>query len=321
MRKVLQMLSEEGLIERTKRKGTSVLKRKVQIPITLLIPCSNYLNNYTFSTCSLSEVLHGVISNASARNMRVETVAVSVNNDPDNIDWDTLDFVNCESRIVIYGTWYQKIFQFLLERRCRVALAHTGTTPNFLKPVESGDWDIFLLDSYSAGFKAAEHLIGGGCRRIAIASPGETWHPFVAGCRNALSKYGLKFFPELLIGDLDTVGDVQKEAPFDGLLMDNLRFAPGFYYEFLNRWKLKPGTMLVARYDHPAFGEISSDIAAMNFDFSSLGHDMVTSVLDDNRGKKYRRTPEVKIYKANRHHSTKYKIASEAKDYEFMLNL
>ena len=99
-----QMLREDGMVERTRKKGTFITEQKTPATITIMLPCPNYLSVRCISTDTLLDILDGAMSAAARHGVRVETVPASTDNtEPETIDWQNLDFISSESRVIIYG--------------------------------------------------------------------------------------------------------------------------------------------------------------------------------------------------------------------------
>ncbi len=290
IRKALQMLLDENMIVRTKKKGSFITERKNPVPVTILLPCPDYLTHATFSTYSLLEIIHGAISAAAEHGVRIETVVVGSNGTPEDIYWRNLDFITNESRVIVYGIWYSKIFPFLMERRCRVAFCHSMVRPDILRTLEESNWDMFLIDGFAAAQQGVEHLLAQGCRRIACCSTRlqEPGHPFVQGYRETLRKYGLSADPELEVDNPEKLKEIQA----DGILMDNPTYPAHFFNNFYNHLKISPKTKIVFRHDYMV-SEVSPPVSATRFDFCAIGKDMVNALLAGEPGKEHHYIPEL----------------------------
>lgn len=279
IRKALQMLQNDGVIERTRKKGTFVIESRPPPSITILLPCPDYLSYRSFSTGSLLEIMEGAMRTAAEHNVRIETVPAGIDTDPKNINWKNLDFITSESRIIIYGLWYSNIFPFLRERRCRVALCHNQARPELRRGLESSGWHTFTVNTHLAAVSGVTHLLRRNCRRIACHCVHfhEEGHPFAGGYLAALEKYGLAINPALIFSDIRQAGRLQRQFAFDGLLVDDLSFSQKDYEDFHRAVGISPQTLIVFRHDrgytpHPAF-------SAMKFDFIRIGKEMASALL------------------------------------------
>ncbi|MBO4631628.1 MAG: GntR family transcriptional regulator [Lentisphaeria bacterium] len=121
MRTALSMLEAESLIRRIRGYGTYVSESVKRPRITFLLPCAETV--YA-SSIFLNHFLLGVLDEAQRNNCEVETLVVSPTNDPSDIDWSKLFNLNAESRVVVCGLWFRKIFPFLAASGSRTALIY-----------------------------------------------------------------------------------------------------------------------------------------------------------------------------------------------------
>ena len=302
IRKAMQMLREDGMVERTRKKGTFITEQKTPAPITILLPCPNYLSVRCISTDTLLDILDGAMSAAARHGVRVETVPASTDNtEPETIDWQNLDFISSESRVIIYGLWYRKLFPFLRERRCRVALCHSMARPEILTAIQGYGWNLFALNNYSGGFRAVEYMIARGCRRIAMSclNLDEPGHPLVQGYQDALRKHGLPLDRSLMFHDMEEAAAVQRQSGFNGLLMDNQNFFTGNSKKFTELLGIRPDTLVVFRHSQGT-GGLEFNGAAMRFNFTRIGREMVDTLLTGFSGRNFVCEPEMEIHQPSR---------------------
>ena len=300
--KALHMLREEGLVKRTRKKGTFVTDQKSPVPVTILLPCPNYLSIRCLFADMLLDIMDGAMSAATKHGIRVETVPASTDNtEPETIDWQNLDFITSESRVIIYGLWYRKLFPFLRERRCRVALCHSMANPETLSTLQEWGWNLFALNNYSGGFRAVEYMIDQGCRRIAMFSPSldEPGHPLVQGYLDALQKHGLTLDHSLMFHDYRDAARVQRQTDFDGLLADNYTFFTGNSKKVADLIEIHPDTIVVFRHCQGT-EDLDFTGAAMRFDFTRIGGELVDTLLTDIPGRNFVYEPEMQIHRSSR---------------------
>ena len=238
VRSTLAMLEDDKLVELLKGKGRRISPaklEKVQVPLTFLLPCPDFLSETSSDVFAQSNrrMLTGVSQIAFEYDYRVETVPVSPTNHAHEIDWRKLDFVNANSLLVVNGYWYRDLFPLLLARGCRVVFVNRQDA--CLKQHEDFVNNSFLvnINCFGATEAAVEYLFKQGCRRIALFHHyiSESEHPIMGGYLSGLRKCGLTFaaWHELPEGRI-TLEDVKtqlkdfrkKSGGFDGILMDSV---------------------------------------------------------------------------------------------------
>lgn len=179
LREALKLLENENLIERIKGKGTYIhsLPSKNRPVITYLLPCPNYMTQAGSFAFRINQTMEGIMQRCQELNCQMETVAVSPTNSLDDIDWQQVDHLDSESRVIISAGWFFTLFDFLKKRNCKVfcSCCHNirlsdpfnNTSPEF-RPSREWFWD---TDDIPGAFEmAVDTLWGKGCRSIAIAA-------------------------------------------------------------------------------------------------------------------------------------------------------
>ena len=163
LRRALAMLEAESLVRRVRGYGTYVSALVPRQKITFLLPCSEQI----FSSEYVTGVLHGVLSGAAKRNCEVETLVISPTNDPNDIDWSKLFNISSESRVVVTGLWFSKIFPFLLASKCRVAVVYEGKKQAKVHKADKmiSRWFRLVKHADDVAARMTEHLLRTGCRR------------------------------------------------------------------------------------------------------------------------------------------------------------
>ena len=229
--KVMVKLTEDGVLTRTPRKGSFVMRAvKPQVPITFLLPCADFISDATEISYSLHtrQVLKGVSQVAFEHNRRVQTVPVSPTNNKHDIDWNQLEFVDKNSLVMLLSYWYCDLFPLFKERGCRTVLVENQTYHSKVYADYLKEWFVLSMDSISATAAAVEFLAERGCRRIAVIHNDieEKNHPVLKGYKAGLLKCGLKYAAWL--DTLNTaseaiagaIADFYKKNNFDALLLD-----------------------------------------------------------------------------------------------------
>lgn len=241
LRSVLTRLAEDKLIERMCPKGTMVCgkgRKELQTPITFLLPCADFISDVEENPDAriCRRILKGVTQVAFEHNYRVETVPVSPTNYNSDIDWRKVEHLNSDSIVIISSPWYHKLFPFLHECACKVALIHTQTyeietCADYLK-----DWFLIEMKRAEALCSAVQYMNKLGQRRIALmhGNLSEKNHPALRGYLSGLKKCGLAYSawletPETRISAQEVitiVSDFYKENKFDALLTSSIFLSP-----------------------------------------------------------------------------------------------
>lgn len=169
LRTTLCQLEKDALITRIKGHGTYVRKSSHESPITFLLPCPDYLLRAGFVSGNWhTGVLSGVMQFAQMHDYRVETVPVSPSNNPRDIDWSKLNFLNETSRVILSSYWYEPLFELLLKKNCRVGACVRGINPKEKQPL-SENWVRVQTDVRLGIYNATKHLLDHGCKHPALA--------------------------------------------------------------------------------------------------------------------------------------------------------
>lgn len=162
--KVLNILREEGLVERQRGRGTMVAAQPV---ITLLLPCPDFLNIKRMDAEASRMHYAGIMRAAQECGMGVETIAVSKINDRNTMDYGQLSRINAAS-MVIADIWFRMLFPLLWERQAQVVM----TDKEFIQygfRQYTRRWHIFELSDRDTMKYALDVLAALGCRRIGVA--------------------------------------------------------------------------------------------------------------------------------------------------------
>lgn len=291
IRKALQGLARKGLVERTRKKGTFINERKLSTPITILLPCPNYLCMQIFSAYNLRQIFDGALEEAAQNGIRIETISVSSNNNPEFIDWRLLDHLNSESKVIIVGVWYYKIFSFLAERHCQVAFCHNMTHPEWLKEIEDYNWwGQFIHDIRNDAQISFDWLrVKKGCKSIALAGieTTEPEHPILK-----LYKQNSNSSENLIFKNLDE---------FENFYCYNSDAADGLFigsgagrFEKLARHLLKSSKKLHVFFRCKT--NLNSEYPqayTISYDFREIGSNMVSWLLKKDSTNKYFYHPQI----------------------------
>ena len=244
LRAALSRLEAEQLIVRVRGHGTYIRAAAKQAEIAVLLPCADWLLETRISGLLTSHLISGVMTACSKHNCRLHAIEFSPTNSPDDINWNNLETLGPESRVIVFGFWYKNAFEFLRDCGCRVLLATPDRNwrlefnaenypdiPIFQKHPPQ-NWSFLTPDLADAARRATEYLIRERkCRRPAAAlynypllkRPG-----LLDGYREALPLN----MDEIVISvdNLRTpekLGEMQRRLGFDGVLLDLQRFGAG----------------------------------------------------------------------------------------------
>lgn len=176
LRNALQMLEEEGFLERIRGQGTFVRnpvhgkRRDPGKVLSILVPCADYLTvSDLYQRRREQQYWTAILRAARECACRIETIEFSPSNSPDDVDWKALKRLNSESRVIISSLWYEKAFEFLAERHVKVALIRMRDFDLERYQGIFANWIDFFYDSLDSSCLAVKKLRSLGCRRIANA--------------------------------------------------------------------------------------------------------------------------------------------------------
>lgn len=223
LRFVLDKLEAEGVVERFKSRGTFISggrssRRDVQ-QLNVLLPCAEYLTASGPYAFLHRKLFQGAMRGAVEAGAQLVTLPVFRQNNPDIPDWDVLEHLNSESRVVMLGCWYKPIFPFLRERGCKVGIL-AGVEP-WRKAVGDdppSDWLVTFWDPVAAGRQLGSFLLKQGCRRIAaVWRKGGFEAEGVDGFRQACAAAKAPFVPGNFI---EEQSEMALGGDIDGLLLE-----------------------------------------------------------------------------------------------------
>ncbi len=302
LRSALARLESESLVRRVRGKGTFVSSGKDMAKITFLLPCPASFHQ---SSLFLTDVFQGVMEAAHCFDCQVETLALSPTNDPEDIDWSKLLNVSGESKVVMLGFWFARIFQFLKNSGCRVVMIHDGTYQKRLYADELSHWVIFEKEQYEIGRTMIRHLLKSGCRKPFFFSHylAEKEQPRIQGVYAGFQEAGLDPLKHSVALPF-VEADVRKLTPiyhqamdehhFDGALMDDSEL---MYYIISSDPTFKCGCFDFWRRGTEKF---SPNAFSSGFPLRQLGYDAVTELLKEKFHPGYRRYSAI-LYDCNGH--------------------
>lgn len=260
LRSALGRLEAEELVKRIERKGTFV-RLQNQIPsLTLLIPCENYIEKAGYgSIMSTQMVLNGMISEAQRSSYQVRTLAVSKSNSINDIDYDALDILNENSKVVILGVWFEPLFEFISRKKCKVVNITAPSNYTEKTKKHTRDWNLIHFNLEDIWEKAARILHSKGCRNVAIVTNSPQ---LPCAIRTGYSRVFAENPKALAIKDKDiyekfcqSLQNFHQKNNFDGLLLNYTNFS----HIPVNNFGLPPQVKIIMELaigvDAPDFAE------------------------------------------------------------------
>jgi len=284
MRSVLKLLEDEGLIVSVKGKGTFANRPKAVKcqPVTFLLPCPNFLRWNGSDAAIVKEVFSGCMAAAFDLDLKVEAVPVSANNNPDDINFSKLERLDANSRVLVVGSWFEKTFPMLLDRKCRVA--------GVLMPQVHDSWLCLTISEAKACEDALLHLLERGCRRVAVASKYllAANNPYREVClamarrRQWDNEPAFHDIPSNISEDKDLrpgLRELWRQTHFDGLFLDVLSININNYQWSLNRnIGIPESVKTITAHDADHNPLLSPAVSAISRPYRQMGYDAAATL-------------------------------------------
>lgn len=286
-------LERDGLIERKAGSGTFVKNKSVSASlkaIKLLTPVLNMSSlppypQHVFRVCQ-----DGLLSGAGRLKRNVELVPISTSNKCGDIEWTFLKDLNENDDVIVLGSWYRALFQFLQERKCRVVyFDNSYIAPEHLDIAKN--WCRVRFSYEDAFSNIAAHLKAVGFKKIAVCKryngstekddPPE--YSLIDAHRHALISNNLKFSPALYQpfhcqGELkgeqlrDNIIKLWKDIKFDSLVLYSVGDVQTVISTLTKDLKLRvPEDAAVVNWgDYPFLQQMSPSVSAMSIPFFEM---------------------------------------------------
>ena len=165
--KVVTELVRDGRLIRKQGKGSFVAEvpREHRV-VNFLLPCTGYLTEQ--GAHLLRKIAFGVAEEARRRNLGIELIPVSPDNDPDHIDFAALEHLNSKSLIVIPSPWFYSLYPFLADRKCRTVLIDRQMRSRYPNSESAERFQILDYDMQEGIAGIIRRFYRQGCRRIAL---------------------------------------------------------------------------------------------------------------------------------------------------------
>lgn len=126
LRAALSRLEKDGRLERLRAHGTFVRQPVLtneQKVISILIPYPEFITKNIFASPSsyhFFRFLGGAALAAMQKGWRLQTIPFSKTNDPADIDYESLECLQEDSRLLVNSIWYHNAFKLFAQRKVRV---------------------------------------------------------------------------------------------------------------------------------------------------------------------------------------------------------
>ena len=293
LREALKKMEEEGYLTRVKAQGTYIKEREIPLEekvISMLVPFPDFLNQNISDPVFLDYVnsFYGAVRAVSEVGWRIQTIAYSRTNSQNDIDWEALEFLQKDSKVIIFNHWYHKIFDILSKRgvRCGIFL---GVDTDIHFP-----WDDFLGENivcytpYNRVFgDAIRRLYAKGCRKFLLSGS------YLNDDFNSRSKRYFSVMEELnLPAEMLDLGN-QPDSPdmlprlkhqlrdrkYDAVLLDLpaiLRHSIRDYYKEL---ELAESIRLLLHFDQPLFEFHRPSLSAFRINTGFAGYQLAKKLI------------------------------------------
>lgn len=299
VRESLKRLEEGGYLERVKSKGTFIRQpshsSNEDKAISFLIPYPSYIrmcSDVTF--LHFSQALYGAIRAASENGWRVETVPFSRTNNNSDIDWQALDHIREDSRLIIFNHWYYPAFETFLKRRVRVGIIRTFHHVKSPWDHCFANWIDAVVDTKKMASGAVSFLYSLGCRKILNTCwyYHDPYNEKRIGYREGIERNGLEclefdcdIFPFDVAGSakqiVQTIHDIWEKTHFDAF------FGEDFGHYFTGRENIyhilgipESVKVLLGKDDPAAYLRASPQISAFDIDMDRIGYTVAKRLIE-----------------------------------------
>ncbi len=295
LRDSLKKLEEEGLIERIKSRGTFVRqpeKDPRERVISFLIPYPEYLQNRPLSFRQFSDLFYGAVRAASEEGWRVQTIPFSKTNDNRNIDWEALSCLRQDSRLIVFGQWYNPVFKALMEREVRVGFVRMFG-PHLKSPWDSffSAWIDGIFDLRKCLENTLLHFHMQGCRNLLYMGGylDDPLNELNLTCRKVCGELVMKFFRKDIFteqnrmpGFPDVLRKSWEDCRADAVIVDvGGRFQPQDGFQLYRKAGIPDTVKLVMFRDDPIYLKICPQISAFTMNHEIMGFNVTKALMEE----------------------------------------
>ncbi len=255
--------------------------------ITVLLPHPTYLENTgTWVVDDMVVMLNAILQVASEKNAKVETIPISRNNSPVDIEWDWLENIHRDSLVFASGNWFHPVLMELSRRGARIAVIQGEALWRKAYQPAQKNWASFTMLTTDAAIQLTHHFTRQGLSRIAMASPfvREPEDPLVTGYLHELTEAEVPYRNVIrLYGqDVTPIGEAFRNNPFDALIYDNTSriFEADDYRKTPNKLLGIPESVRIAfRFGGPPCLMFHPNVTAVEFPRKEMGIDAANILL------------------------------------------
>lgn len=285
--KAFKILENEGLLEKKKGAGSFVPGRKT---IRFLMPGKNILTRMDSDGFTVRERLEGCMNCATERNLGIELLYLSPNDNMFEMDCQSIRNLNNSSMIVLQD-WFFTAFPEIEKKSLKSALISSGNI-NYGSNQYIRQWNKFIIDRPGGITQAMQILYDCGCRRIAIAGHYINYCQGleIAAYRNFISQHNMPELSAELSSSAtsyspewrEKIAALYQQGRFDGLLIFCREYlaVQKSIHEYLNI----PENVKIIAWNF--FKELAPGIPPLpcfNPQNRQIGYDAVNSLLDSSR--------------------------------------
>ena len=210
LRAALSKLEKEGRLERLRAHGTFVRQPQLsaeQKVLSILIPYPKFISKNLLSNSSVNyffRIWGGAALAAMQKGWRLQTIPFSKTNDPADIDYESLECLQEDSRLLICSAWYQNAFPLFVQRKVRTGFILEKIEPDAPVAKYLDQWIYTYTDIASMKRNLIHYLYETlHCRR-AICLALDLDYPVISMAkpyRQACKEVGMFYAEKRLVGD------------------------------------------------------------------------------------------------------------------------
>lgn len=294
LREAFKRLEDEGYLIRVKAQGTYIKEREIPLEekvISMLVPYPDFLNQNISDPVfqNYANLFYGAVRAVSEVGWRIQIIAYSRTNSQDDTDWEALEFLQKDSRVIFPGIWYYKIFDILSKRG-----VHCGIFMDV-----DGDirfpWDDFLSRNivcktpYNEAFgNAIRKLYARGCRKFLLAGIylKDDYNSWSKVYSSVMKELGLT--TELL--DLEIKSDASdillrlkerlRDRKYDAVLLGGPSVLHRGIRDYYQELGLPKSTRLLLHFDQPLFEYHNPSLSAFRIDTGYAGYQLAKKLME-----------------------------------------
>ena len=282
LRKVLAVLEQEGLLKRVVGKGTFVREDVILPVIYFLVPSPDYMTLFNVYAVWTREFLQGAMVAAAEYNCRLEPLAVSPCNEAP-MELQRLERLDANSMVVIPGLAYYPLFEFLMQKKCKVMLIQDQSRYVDLYSGKAKNWGRLEMKRRQGIHQCIQDLYNAGCRKTALAYSfiSDETHPLREGYIEAVKDYQEPCFIDVKEAEKSELRSFYEREKFDSLVVDT-RFITPMSHGSINELLGLPESVKVVIFNScESLGHVENVFEKFKFSRLQMGYDAVRYLLSD----------------------------------------